>query len=177
MRNLVLFSFAVTIILLPSIPAAFAQQQVDLEKYEVRYGGQVFEVRASLPGEGTIETIQVFPDYGSIFLVLDVDPEAGDGQLRIILPRSLIDSKTAEADSDFLVVVDSEETEYSELPSTETQRELLIPLPQDAFEIEIFGTQVLPEFTSQFVMLVAASIGIILITGFHRSRLLSGRLR
>jgi hypothetical protein len=170
-----LLSVAAVAAMLLSISAAYAQP-ADLERYDVKYGDKVFEVRASMPGEGRIGAIQVFPEYGSIFLTLDADTEAEEGELRMILPRSLIDSKSEEGDdSGFLVIVDGEDVEYSELSSSEVERELLIPLPEGSFEIEIFGTQVLPEFHSGFVLLAAAVTAIIaLIMGFRRSSLFNG---
>jgi hypothetical protein len=167
-----LLSVAAVAALLLNVFGAYAQP-ADLERYEVKYGDQVFEVRASMPGEGRIGAIQVFPEYGSIFLTLDADTEAGEGELRMILPRSLIDSKTDEGgDSGFLVIVDGEDVEYSEPSSSEVERELLIPLPEGSFELEIFGTQVLPEFQFGFVLLAAAvAATITIMMWFRRSSL------
>jgi hypothetical protein len=156
-----LFLSAIAVLLLGNLAAN--AQSAGAESYEVKYGDQEFEIQAVMPGEGRIGSIQVFPEYGSIYLTLDVDPEAGDGELRIVLPRSLIDSKTEDAtDMDFLVLVDGEDVEYSE-SSTSLARELRIPILADATEVEIFGSQVLPEFPFGIVPVIVSAITIFLI--------------
>lgn len=158
-------------ILLLVVNAASAQSG-GLETHEVRYAGESFQVRAAMPGEGTIDAIQVFPEYGSIYITLDVDPEAGDGELQIILPRSLIDSKTEDGvDANFLVLVDGEDVNYSEAASSQDSRELRIPILADSTEIEIFGSQIVPEFPIGILPLIASSaiIFVILYQRFNLS--------
>jgi hypothetical protein len=151
----VVVSAIATLLLL--INTASAQSE-DLETHEVRYAGESFQVRAAMPGEGTIDAIQVFPEYGSIYITLDVDSEEGDGELQIILPRSLIDSKTEDgADTDFLILVDGEDVNYSETASSPDSRELRIPILADSTEIEIFGSQILPEFPIGILPLITSS--------------------
>ncbi|HEV8405328.1 MAG TPA: hypothetical protein VGQ13_05410 [Nitrososphaera sp.] len=122
-----------------------------------------------MPSDGSVDGIEVYPEYGSILLTLDVGSQSGQGELAIILPRGLIDSKEGGVDSEFLVIVDGEDVEYEETQTTGTERVLTFPLPEDAFEVEIFGTQVVPEFPLAIVTIASsAMIGLVLI--FQRIR-------
>lgn len=146
-------------------------QSGDLEPIEVKYEGQVFEVQAAMPGGGSIGTIQVFPEYGSLYITLDSDPEATEGELHIVLPRALIDSKTEDgSDTDFLVLVDGEDLGHDEISTTEENRELIIPISGDSTEVEIFGSQVLPEFQVGFILLAAVTAMVVATFGYQRAR-------
>jgi hypothetical protein len=150
-----------SIALLLHLSTAYGQTG-DLEPIEVKYGEQVFEVQAAMPGDGNIGIIQVFPGYGSIFITLNGDPEVTEGELHIVLPRALIDSKTEDgSDTEFLILVDGEDLGYEEISTTAEKRELIIPIFSDSTEVEIFGSQVLPEFQFGFIVLAAVTaIGI-----------------
>ena len=158
MQRFVIMLFSIG--LLFHLSTAYGQTG-DLEPIDVKYGEQIFEVQAAMPGEGTIGTIQVFPEYGSIYITVNPDPEVTEGELHIILPRALIDSKTEDgSDTDFLILVDGEDVGYDEISTTEANRELLIPILSDSLEVEIFGSQVLPEFQIGFVLLAVTAIGV-----------------
>lgn len=120
-----------------------------MESYEVRHDGNTFEVMNSVSDGGMLTGIQVFPDVGSILITMETNLEEGS-ELRIVLPRALIDATEQGNDSQFLVIVDGEDTEYEETRATDTAREILIPLPEGTSEVEIFGTQVVPEFPVAF---------------------------
>jgi len=160
------------VMLFSLLPYAKAQDDLEsknLRTYEVTYEGHTFEVKAAMTNNGTINGIQVNPEVGSILLTLDAGSQSGENDLTIILPRGLIDSKEADADSEFLVIVDSEDVEYKEILTTETERVLKFPLPEDSSEVEIFGSQVVPEFA--FLIVTIASSGIMgAVLVFHRTR-------
>jgi hypothetical protein len=161
-----LFSIALFLALFHFSSTAYAQTAADLKPIEVKHEDHVFEVQAAMSGQGTIGAIQVFPEYGSIFITLNADPEIAEGELRIVLPRDLIDSKAEDgSDTEFLILVDGEDLGYDEISTTETERELLIPTLGESTEIEIFGSQVLPEFHIGFILLAAvAAISVVTIT-------------
>ena len=108
------------------------------------------------------------------------------GIFEISLPREVIDSKTCYdtqwirdfedpasckewgPDSEYIVLVDGEEVDYQEWP-TAAQRKLEIPFTHGVTQIEIIGTQVIPEFgTIAGLVLAAALISIIAVSAKTR---------
>ena len=60
-------------------------------------------------------------------------------------------------DSNFIVLVDGEEAEFQEWP-TAAQRKLEIPFTHGVTQIEIIGTQVIPEFGTIAILVLAVAI-------------------
>jgi hypothetical protein len=152
-----------TLALLFALPSAYAQPSQNLEPYEVTYEGNDFEIRAAMSNNAGIEGVEVYPEYGSILLTLGEGSEVQDNELTILLPRELIDSKEDNADADFLIIVDGFDVEYEEIQTTATARTLRFNLPSDAIEIEIFGSQVIPEFPFGVMIATSATIGMIIL--------------
>jgi hypothetical protein len=149
-----------------SFPSVFAQDgspsAQDFKTYEATYGGQTFEVRAAVSNNASISSITVFPDSGSIILNFDEGSILQQSELTIQLPRELIDSKNGSADSEFLVIVDGFEATYNDIQTTDTARLIKFSLPEGTTEIEIFGTQVLPEFPFELPAM-AAGVAIVVV--------------
>ena len=94
-------------------------------------------------------------------LTIQVQPNV-DGILTISLPRGLIDAKTDGGDDDiFFVLRDDKEIDFEEAKSP-TQRTLTIPFTSRTDNIEIIGTQIVPEFPVALLTLVIALIPIVL---------------
>ena len=122
-------------------------------------GQQTFNVNYNIDS-GTISNMQVNTDDES--LLVDVTT-TGNGTLTITLPRALIDSTANGEDDQFFVLIDGENVEFQELKST-TDRTLTIPFSDGSQEIEIMGTQVVPEFGPIVsLVLVVAIISVIAI--------------
>jgi predicted secreted protein with PEFG-CTERM motif len=84
------------------------------------------------------------------------------------MPRSLIDAKVGTGDDQFFVLVDGADTDFTE-SKTNTDRTVTVSFPQDTQQIEIIGTQVVPEFGGlAFVVLVVAIISIVVISAKTR---------
>ena len=62
-----------------------------------------------------------------------------DGQLTIVLPRALIDSKFNGQDESFFVLVDGEERNFDET-KTSTDRTLTTVFEKSAKKIKVIGT-------------------------------------
>jgi hypothetical protein len=142
------------------------------ETISVRHQDTTVDVDASLTN-GTVESIVVDEDFTSIILAVETAGDE-DGILSITLPRTLIDSRqgnsTSASDNKFIVVVGNIEVDYEEIRVTESERELKISVPAGTGHIEIVGTQVVPEFSFPFVMLLAAfgSVSLIAFAVRHR---------
>ncbi len=134
----------------------------------VTFEGNTFDVKASL-SNGSIKSIDVDPDFTS--LVISVSTGASDGTLTITLPRQLIDAKIDGDDDAFIVLVDGDEAEADETSTTSTERTLSIPVPAETEEIEIIGTQVIPEFGILAALVLAAAVGAIVVMS-RRTQLL-----
>jgi len=108
------------------------------------------------------------------------------GYFEVWLPREVIDAKTCYdtqwirdfndpascrewgPDSNYIVLVDGEETDYQEWP-TAAQRKLEIPFTHGVTTIEIIGTEVIPEFgTIAGLVLAVALISIIVVSAKTR---------
>jgi len=100
--------------------------------------------------------ISIIEDFASHSLVVTISTTS-DGELTITLPRSVIDSKDGDADSDFFVIIDGEEREFEE-SITSNDRTLTIPFFDGDEQIEIIGTFVIPEFGTIAVLILAIAI-------------------
>ena len=97
-----------------------------------------------------------------------------DGVLTITLPRALIDAKAGNLDDKFFVLVNSQEADFTETNTTTTDRTLSIPFVDGTEEIEIIGTQVVPEFGPLVTLILAiAIISIIAVTSKIGPRIIS----
>jgi len=112
---------------------------------------------------GSVESVEIDPDFQS--LIITVETELTNGKLEITLDRALIDAKSNGNDEQFIVFVDGDEGFYEEIASTPRERTLQIVVPNGTTEIEIVGTQVIPEFP--VAMLVIAAVFTSMIAAFR----------
>ncbi len=87
----------------------------------------------------TVSSISADTDFVS--LVINVDVTGSPGTLEINLDRNFFDSVYQGEDDDFIVLVDGDEPEYSEISTTDQSRTLSIALPLGTEEVEIIGSQ------------------------------------
>ena len=130
--------------------------------------GSGFSVSYSITG-GSILSIEADVDANSLIITISA---TDDGELKITLPRGLIDSKILDSaeDDEFFVLVDGEEVPDFEEIATPTDRTLTIQFQAGSEEIEIIGTMVVPEFgTIAALILAVAIISIVVVSA--RSRL------
>ena len=132
---------------------------VENTEFDVIYsitGGKIIGITADVEAKSLIVSIQT----------------TSDGMLTITLPRELIDAKINGEDDSFFVLIDGEEVEFEE-ESTSTDRALTISFQDGAEEIEIIGTQIVPEFgVIAALVLAVAIISIIAVSAKTRLRLM-----
>ncbi len=116
-------------------------------------GQQTFNVSYSMTG-GTINNISVNTSDQS--LIVNVSTTS-DGTLTVTLPRTLIDATVNGQDDQFFVLVDGQVVDTQETKSS-TDRTITIPFTDGAQQIEIMGTQVVPEFGPIAVLVLAITI-------------------
>ena len=108
---------------------------------------------------------------GTKSLIVTIMAES-QGEITLDIPRSVLDSKSGVRDDSFFVLVDEEETDYDE-KTTSTTRSVTIQFPAESTEIEIIGTQIVPEFgTIAALVLAIAIISIIAVSAKTRLRLM-----
>ncbi|MDE1815512.1 MAG: PEFG-CTERM sorting domain-containing protein [Thaumarchaeota archaeon] len=142
---------AVLVLSLASVPS-FAQLT---NSYTVKnpQGGQSYTINYTLTG-ATISDVQVNTHDTSLVILIN---STSDGNLVVDMPRSLIDAKAGANDDNFIVLVDDTYTSFHET-KTGTDRTLSIAFNGGTERIEIIGTQVLPEFGSVSVAILAMSV-------------------
>ncbi|MFQ5969438.1 MAG: hypothetical protein ACE5J2_02965 [Nitrososphaerales archaeon] len=106
---------------------------------------------------GSVKSADVDRDFASIILAIETSATE-DGELMIVLPRELIDSKFNGDDDDFIILVNGEETDYQEHSASTTERALTIPIFVGAEEVEILGTQVIPEFPGAIMAVIGVTV-------------------
>jgi predicted secreted protein with PEFG-CTERM motif len=133
--------------------------------------------------EGTNSTVTYDITNGKV-LGMKIDSQAksllvaiqtsNDGVLTITLPRALIDAKVGSHDDKYFILLDGHEADFSETNATSTDRTLSIPFVYGTEEIEIMGTQVVPEFGHMITLiLVIAIISVIAVSARFRTRFMS----
>ncbi|HJT09893.1 MAG TPA: PEFG-CTERM sorting domain-containing protein [Candidatus Nitrosotalea sp.] len=116
-------------------------------------GGQPYTINYTITG-AAITDVQVNTQETSLVVLIN---STSDGNLVIDMPRSLIDAKAGVNDDNFIVLIDDTYTSYHET-KTDTDRTLSIAFTGGTERIEIIGTQVLPEFGSVSVAILAISV-------------------
>jgi len=120
--------------------------KVDGTDFSVTYSitnGKVLGIKADVQSKSLIVSIST----------------TGDGVLTITLPRGLIDSQVNGQDEQFVVLNDAQENaDFQETSHTTTDRTLSIPFTDGTEEIEIIGTQIIPEFGPIAALVLAIAI-------------------
>ena len=89
---------------------------------------------------GNNKLLDAHSDVNSKTLILSLKTMS-NGTLTVVLPRTLIDSRIAEQQDDkFFVLMDGQETDYTEIKTTNATRTLNIHFMQGIATIEIIGT-------------------------------------
>jgi predicted secreted protein with PEFG-CTERM motif len=81
-----------------------------------------------------------------------------DGQITLDIPRSVMDAKSGDKDSSYVVLVDGEQIDQFTDSSTADTRSITIPFQAGTEKIEIIGTQIVPEFGPIAALVLAIAI-------------------
>ena len=131
-------------------------------------GGQKGQAGNTMKVDGTDLSVTYSITHGKVLgIKADVQSKSlivsisttGDGVLTITLPRGLIDAQGSGQDQQFIVLNDGQEnTDFQETSHTTTDRTLSIPFTDGTSEIEIIGTQIIPEFGPIAALVLAIAI-------------------
>jgi len=125
-----------------------------------------------------VTNVQISEENNSIIISINSD---SDGNLTVYLPREVIDAKivhnenssssTTLLDDNFIILTDGTPTKFIELQTAVTIRSISIDFENGTSEIEIIGTQVIPEFgTITMIVLAVAIVSIITVSTKSRLR-------
>ena len=156
----------VTIVISLGVAPVFAQTQNQFSVTDPS-GGQSQPVNYAITG-GTVSDMTL--DTNATSLVVSVQT-TGSGNLTMTLPRTLIDAKAGANDDQFFVLVDGADTDFNE-SKTSTDRTITVSFPEGTAQIEVIGTQVVPEFGGMaFVILTIAILSTIVFSVKTRMKL------
>ena len=100
--------------------------------------------------------IRITPDFEMKSLIIEIETYS-DGELRITLPKDVIDTD----EEGFFVLVDGVETNHDAESNLENWS-FVIPFSYGSEEIEVIGTYVIPEFGTVAALVLIAAIGTII---------------
>lgn len=128
------------IVFLIGIAPVFAQTS---QQYTIKdvHSGQSFQIPYDITG-ATVSDMSISSQDTSLVISLQ---STANGNLTVTLPRSIIDAKDGANDDQFFVLVDGADTDFVE-NKTPTDRTITVSIPQDTMQVEVIGTQVVPEF-------------------------------
>ncbi len=139
---------------------------------------QIFEVKAGDSGTfdvpytirgGIVKDIIVDPQILGFIVTIQSD---NDGSLTLDLGRKWIDAKTTTGDDDsFIIYIDGSEVQYQESADADS-RVLTIQFLEGDSDIEIIGTQVIPEFGPIAVIVLVLAITLTVIISTKKTSLL-----
>ena len=118
--------------------------------YNLTFGEKAYPVVFNIRG-GILDNMSV--DGDQAILLVSIDASMNGGELKIGLPRNLIDSKTSsDTDKPFLVYEDDIDNAISfvESNTTEKARVLVIAFNNEDDTIQIQGTEILSEPGGEF---------------------------
>ena len=161
---------------------------VEKKVFEVDMGDQgTYDVEYIIKG-GTVKNMEV--DYDGLALVITIDATK-DGTITVTLPRGLIDAKKPAnlspddilagktidpkdlEDDGYFVLIGGEEAGFKETIKDKDSRTLSIAFLTGDTQIEIVGTQIVPEFGPIAALVLAvAIISIIAVSAKTRLRLI-----
>lgn len=129
---LVLIGIAGTIFALEPKHADYFSNS-DFEIYNINEQRHTFFIPYSI-SNSKINNITM--DCPSRAMVIDIDPAKEAGTLTIAIPRTLLDSRYGLNDDSFLILVDGQEIEYSEIEKNTEARVLKILFFENSSQIE-----------------------------------------
>jgi hypothetical protein len=167
MSDTIMFLLAGTLVISAATNAELAWSQLEEDSSViVTFGADEWMVPVNFTS-GNITSARVDADFHSLILSLATDP-LHENELVLALPRNLIDARLDESDSEFIVVADDRSIPYDEIQTSDSSRQIRIVLPPGVSEVEIVGTQVVPEFPGIVFMCVVIFLATAVL--YHRKR-------
>jgi predicted secreted protein with PEFG-CTERM motif len=127
---------------------------------ELTIGNISYPIRYGITGGNELEGVKVQTD--NITLLAEIS-SVSNGVLTMELPRNVIDSKQGNMDDTYAVFIDGQFVPYDEIMNDTQERTLRIDFGNGSEQIEISGTHVVPEFGPLAALVLAISIGSVVV--------------
>lgn len=150
-----LLVFAVFAVLAVSSPRISYEQAY--ENYTITANGTQFSIPYTMSG-GKISSLSLDSLEKKVSIEIQSDAK---GNITINLARALIDATENGDSSHFVVLVNGHGAGYREVISTNS-RDITIQYPSGTSDIEIKGTQAIPEFGTTAVYIFMASTALVI---------------
>ena len=138
--------------------------QPSKQTFQVNDGGQGYDIPYSIVG-GKVNDMKV--DFPSFALTLSINATR-NGVVSLDIPREFMDAKKMDgSDEKFIVLINGTEVQPSEVPGSSLSRNVTINFLKDDSQIELIGTQIVPEFPLAMPILL---IGIISSLVFYKAK-------
>jgi len=119
---------------------------------------QTFSVNYTING-GMVKDMTIDPQSISLIASLNSTSCATKCDITLLIPRSLIDAKTSNGQDDaFIILIDGSEVKPQGEETTNNFRTLTIQFLQGDQDVEIIGTQIVPEFGPIAALVLAIAI-------------------
>jgi len=116
---------------------------------------QTFSVNYTING-GTVKDMTIDPQSISLIVTLN---STSDGSVTFQIPRSLIDAKTSTGQDDaFIILIDGAEVKPQGEETNNSFRTITIQFLQGEQDVELIGTQIVPEFGPIAALVLAIAI-------------------
>jgi len=116
---------------------------------------QTFNVSYTISG-GTVKTMTI--DVPSLSVITSIN-STSDGTITLQLPRTLIDAKTNSGQDDaFIILIDGAEVKPQSESADNNFRNITVQFLHGDQDIEIIGTQIVPEFGPIAALVLAIAI-------------------
>ncbi len=121
---------------------------------------QTFSVNYTITG-GSVNSMTI--DTQSISLIVSIN-STSEGSITLQIPRTLVDAKTSSGQDDsFIILIDGAEVKPQSESANGDYRTLTIPFLQGDQDVEIIGTQIIPEFGPIAALVLAIAITSIIV--------------
>jgi predicted secreted protein with PEFG-CTERM motif len=128
---------------------------------ELTIGNMSYPIRYGITGDNQLEGIR--PQRDNITLLAEIS-SVSNGVLTLELPRNMIDSKKqGSMDDTYAVFVDGQFVPYDEIMNNTQARTLRIDFGNGSEQIEISGTHIVPEFGPLAALVLAISMGSVVV--------------
>ena len=135
------------------------------QNFHVNVDGQGYDIPYAITG-GTISDMKV--DFPSFALTLSINATR-NGIVSLDIPRDFMDAKKMDgSDENFIVLINGSEIMPSEVQGSTLSRNVTINFLKEDSQIELIGTQIVPEFPLAVPVLL---IGIVSSLIFYRLKI------
>lgn len=135
-------------------PGTISGLDCDANQIGVKSSTDTYCITYEISG-AKITSATVSSESSAVTLRLDT---TSDGSLLLIIPRSVLDSRSVSGDSPFVVLADGQPLTVDEIRKDGSSRTISIDFSDPTRDIEIIGTYAVPEFGAMAAVILGVAI-------------------